>query len=163
MDSASWLIIVHINSLSSWLYCYFLVPKINTVSRFLALGAGCREFESLHPDQYFTTTPLKMLKLKLNLIQLSLINILNSSFSKTPIRGMQFQAWILGLGNTQTNLVIWIFCLPDHCRNNLTIRFPRSLFCWRHLILKHLMKFGQIIWRDIGEHVVLDVIFHLPV
>ena len=37
-------------------------------------------YRSLHPDQYFTTTPLKMLKLKLNLIHHALINILNSSF-----------------------------------------------------------------------------------
>ena len=45
------------------------------------LEFGCSgKFSSLHPDQYFTTTPLKMLKLKLNLIQHALINILNSSF-----------------------------------------------------------------------------------
>ena len=48
--------------------------------RFLELGAGCPEFDSLHPDQYSTTTPLKMLKLKLILIQHDLINILNFSF-----------------------------------------------------------------------------------
>ena len=97
---------------------------------------------SLHPDQYFTTTPLKMLKLIFIFIQHALINISNFSFSKTPMRGIQFQGWDSGLGNTQRNLVIWVFCLPDHCRNNLPIRFPQPLFCWRHLILKHLMKFG---------------------
>ncbi len=45
------------------------------------LEFGCSgKFSSLHPDHYFSTTSIKMLKLKLNLIQHALINILNSSF-----------------------------------------------------------------------------------
>ena len=46
-----------------WYYWLYWIFSKSINFRFLALGVGCREFESLHPDQFNSTNPFKILNL----------------------------------------------------------------------------------------------------
>ena len=53
--------------------------------------------------------------------------------------------------------------MPEHGRDNLLVRLPHTIDCWRTLILDHLVELREIVVRHHRKHVMFDVIVHVGI
>ena len=112
--------------------------------------------------RFFDFVPLRFTSLRMTRIECEICSLIRQG-------GLAFEDIVFGsdpgglLRKIRDKCVVRIRpLLPVDLQNPLPRR-PQAMRCGWHVVLDELSKFGEIEKRDGGEHVVFDVVLHVPI